>query len=375
MALRALARVNVAAIKRNVVTLRSGLSAGAKLCAVVKANASGHGAVRAAEAALAGGASSLAVATANEAAELRAGGLSAPILIMGALSDEELTIALEAGAELTAWDERFVDQVRARAPGPVAIHVKFDTGMGRLGTRELGEALAVADRVCKDGGPLRLAGAMTHFATADGELEYVQRQLAAFAPFVAELRRRAPGIVVHAANSAATLREPASHFDMVRCGIAIYGCDPMNVDAAAYGLEPALELSSYVAALKRAAPGQAVGYGRRFIAERETIIATLPIGYADGVRRALGGRLQALIGGRSYPVVGTISMDNITVDVGPAPDDSVIVGARAIVIGRDGDAGQSAEDLSNAIGSIAHEILCGISARVTRVYHCDGDPV
>ena len=246
--------------------------------------------------------------------------------------------------------------------------------MGRLGTRDLGEALAVADRVREDSGPLRLAGAMTHFATADGELEYVGRQLAAFEPFVAELRRRAPGIVVHAANSAATLREPASHFDMVRCGIAIYGCDPMNVDAAAHGLEPALELSSYVAALKRAAPGDAVGYGRRFVAERETVIATLPIGYADGVRRALGEQLQALIGGRSYPVVGTISMDNITVDVGPAPPDSVVVGARALLIGRDGDAAQSTEDLSNAIGSIAHEILCGISARVTRVYHRDGEP-
>ena len=126
---------------------------------------------------------------------------------------------------------------------------------------------------------------------------------------------------MHAANSAATLREPASHFDMVRCGIALYGCDPMNEDPAHAGLEPALELSSYVAAVKRARPGESAGYGRRFIADRETWIATLPIGYADGVRRALTNNCDVLIDGRRYPVVGTVSMDNITVDLGPAGSD------------------------------------------------------
>ena len=138
-------------------------------------------------------------------------------------------------------------------------------------------------------------------------------------PFVAAMRERWPGIVVHAANSAATLREPASHFDLVRCGIAIYGCDPMNDDPAAHGLEPALELTSYVAAVKLARAGDSAGYGRRWVARSDTWVATVPIGYADGIRRALTNNCDVLIGGRRYPLVGTVSMDNITVEVG-TPD-------------------------------------------------------
>src|SRR5581483_9097356 len=146
------------------------------------------------------------------------------------------------------------------------------------------EARRVAEAVAATPG-LELTGVMTHFATADGDLEFVQGQLARFEPFVSDLRKRFPRLRVHAANSAATLRVPASHFDMVRCGIAIYGCDPMNEDPDSTGLEQAMELSSYVAAIKRAEAGDSVGYGRRFIAERPTWVATMPIGYADGVRR------------------------------------------------------------------------------------------
>jgi alanine racemase len=375
MALRAVARVNLAAIERNVVQLRSGLSAGTRLCAVVKANASGHGAVQAARAAIAGGASDLAVATAQEAAELRTGGVSEPVLVMGALSAEELPVALAAGAELVAWDLAFVAELERVASAPVRVHVKFDTGMGRLGSRELSEALAVADRVLAGSGPLELAGAMTHLATADGDAEFMRAQLRAFDPFVAEVRRRAPGITVHAANSAATVREPASHFDMVRCGIAIYGCDPMNENAQRFGLEPALELSSYVAAVKVASAGQSVGYGRRFVSERDTWIATLPIGYADGIPRSLSNNCDALLQGGRYPVVGTVSMDNVTVELGPAATPPVSVGTAATIIGRDGGERQSTEDLANRLGTIAHEVLCGISARVPRVYHRDGEPV
>jgi alanine racemase len=344
------------------------------LCAVVKADASGHGSVHAARAALDGGATSLAVATAGEAAELRAAEIGAPLLVMGALSDEELPIALAAGAELTAWTEQFVLKVGAAAAEPVRIHVKFDTGLGRLGTRSLTEALAVADSVIAAGPTLQLVGAMTHFATADGDPEFMAAQLAAFAPFVEAMRRRAPAIVVHAANSAATVRSPATHFDMVRCGIAIYGCDPMNENPDHYGLEPALELTSYVAALKLAEPGQSAGYGRRFVADRSTWVATLPIGYADGIRRALSDNCDVLVAGRRYPVSGTVSMDNITIDVGPDPPADVRLGAAATIVGRDGDQRQTIEDLANRIGTIAHEVLCGISARVPRSYHRDGTP-
>jgi alanine racemase len=379
MALRALARVNLAAIERNVVSLRGRLRGGAELCAVVKADASGHGAVPVARAALAGGATTLAVATADEAAELRAGGLTAPILILGAVSSEELPVAVAAGAELVAWNAGFVADL-AIAPrgdggaGSVAVHVKLDSGMGRLGTRDTDEAFSIAGSI--DGGApaLRLVGVMTHLATADGDLGFADAQLEVFDEFVAELQRRFGRLRVHAANSAATLRVPASHFDMVRCGIALYGCDPMNQDPDATGLEQAMELSSYVAAVKRAEPGDSVGYSRRFIATAPTWIATMPIGYADGVRRGLSNNCDVLIDGRRYPVVGTVSMDNITAELGPG-DPVVRVGAPAILIGRSGGERQTVEDIANRLGTINHEVLCGISARVPRRYHRDGVPV
>jgi alanine racemase len=304
-----------------------------------------------------------------------------PILIMGAISAEELPIALAAGAELVAWSQRFLDDLeRAAAPGPpIRVHVKLDTGMGRLGTRELRNAVGVAERLAGSASPgLALAGAMTHFATADGDPEFLAVQLQAFAPFVERVRHGDPGhrVLVHAANSAATVGEPASHFDMVRCGIALYGCDPMNQDPDDPGLEPAMQLSSYVAAVKRAKAGDSSGYGRRFIAERDTWIATLPIGYADGIRRGLSNNCDVLIDGRRYPLVGTVSMDNITVDVGPATGaPPVEVEQEAIIIGRSGAERQTVEDLANRLDTVNHEVLCGISARVPRQYHRDGEPL
>ncbi len=376
MALRALARVNLAAIERNVGRLRSSLSGQCELCAVVKADGYGHGAVPAARAALAGGARRLAVATAEEAAELRAAGLGEPILVMGAVSSEELSTAIAARADLVAWDRRFVERLAAGLSGresPVRVHVKLDTGMGRLGTRDPGEALEIAELIAHSRGALELAGAMTHFATADDDPEFLDRQLSAFVPFASELRSRFPGIVVHAANSAATLRSPASHFDLVRCGIAIYGCDPMHEEPSERGLEPALELSSYVAAVKLARSGDSIGYGRRFVAERDTWIGTLPIGYGDGVRRALTNNCDVLLRGRRYPLVGTVSMDNITIDLGPEP--VAQPGDEAILIGSDGGERQTAEQLARRIGTINYEIVCGISSRVPRAYHHDGRPI
>jgi alanine racemase len=375
MPVRALARVNVAAIERNVATLRA-RAPGAAMCAVVKADGYGHGAVQSARAAVAGGATWLAVATAPEAAELREDGIDEPILVMGALSAEELPVALSARADLVAWSEQFVADVAssasASATQPVRMHVKLDSGMGRLGTRDPEQAMRVARAIIAAAPATALTGAMTHFATADEDLGFVARQLDVFTPFARELRALAPGIVVHAANSAATLNEPSSHFDMVRCGIAIYGCDPMNEDGVRHGLEPALELRSYVATVKRARGGDSVGYGRRFVASRETWIATVPIGYGDGISRRLTNDCDVLIGGRRYPLVGTVSMDNITVDLGA--DAAVAAGDPAVLIGSDGGERQSAEDLARRLATISYEVVCGVSQRVPRVYHRDGEP-
>jgi alanine racemase len=283
-------------------------------------------------------------------------------------------VAVSAGCDVVAWSERFVAACldRAGAAGPVRVHVKLDTGMGRLGTRVPDEAVGVAERVAAARPRLELAGAMTHFASSDEDPEFTAAQLARFEPFVRSLRARWPDIRAHAANSAATLRFPESHLDFVRCGIAVYGCDPMNLDAGAHGLEPALSLSSYVAAVKPAAPGESAGYGRRWVAGSDTWVATVPIGYADGIRRALTNNCEVLIGGRRYPLVGTVSMDNITVEVGSA--DAVRCGDRVTIIGADGAERVTAEELARRIGTISYEIVCGVSARVPRVYHRDGEP-
>jgi len=231
----------------------------------------------------------------------------------------------------------------------------------------------VAEAVAAHAPTLTLAGVMTHFATADEDPDFLSEQLRRFEAVVSRLRTRWPGLVAHAANSAATLTEPRSHLDLVRCGIALYGLDPMNQDPTRWGLEPALELCSYVAAVKPARAGDSVGYGRRFIARRPTWIATLPIGYGDGFRRAHTNNAEVLVGGRRYPVVGTVSMDNITLDVGSEP--TVRPGDRATIIGRDQGERQTAEELARRIDTINYEVVCAISSRVPRVYHRDGEPV
>lgn len=364
---RAVARVDLGAVARNCAHLRSRLSGGAELCAVVKADAYGHGQIPCAQAALDGGATTLAVATAPEAAALRDAGIEARVLVMGALTGESLAVALGARAEVTAWNEAFVGAIAEQAGAtPTRVHVKLDTGMGRLGTRDPDEARAVAAAVAADD-RLEVAGLMTHFATADerGD-EYFPQQLEAFKDFVGSVRVEHPDAIVHAANSAATLREPASHFDMVRCGIAVYGLDPYLVDARGEGLEPALSLESYVAEVKRIGAGESVGYGRSWRAERDTSIGVLPIGYADGVRRGLSNRGEVLVGGRRHPLVATISMDNVTIDLGPETD--VVPGAPAVLIGVQREEEITCEQVAEQLGTINYEVTCGIGPRVRRAH-------
>jgi alanine racemase len=370
---RATASVNLAAIERNCARLRAELR-GSELCAVVKADGYGHGAVQSARAALQGGATWLAVAAAQEASELRAAGLrEVRVLVMGALSTAELAQALAAQADVVVWDERYVEAVRAAGGGRV--HVKLDTGMGRLGVRDPDRAGQVADLAASAKG-VQLAGLMTHFATADECAdEHFERQLELFTPWARATAARHPGVIVHAANSAATLRTPRAQFDMVRCGIAVYGMDPFGEDARARGLAPALELGSYVAEVKPCRAGESVGYGRRWVAERDTYVGVLPIGYADGVRRGLSNNTEVLVGGRRYPLVGTVSMDNVTIDLGAGAEALRLRGEPAVLLGEQGDQRVTAEQLAERLGTINYEIACGVSARVPRRYHYDGAPL
>jgi alanine racemase len=363
---RAVARINLAAIERNSARL---VAASPVLCAVVKANAYGHGAVECARAAVAGGASWLAVAAAAEAQELREAGVAARILVMGALTRAELELALAADADLVAWTDEFLDWTSAAGGGRV--HVKLDSGMGRLGTRDAALADALAERVAASE-TLSLAGAMTHLATSEeSDRTFMEDQLARFSSWVGPLRERHPGLVVHAENSAALLGAGHARFDMARCGGAVYGLDPFGVDPYAWGLEPALELRSWVAALKPCEVGDSAGYGRRFVAEQPTELAVVPVGYGDGVRRLLSNNAEVLIDGRRRALVGTVSMDNVTVDLGLGS--GVTVGTPVILLGADGQERIGAEEIAARQGTINYEITCAVSPRVPRDYHRDGE--
>jgi alanine racemase len=356
------------------VRLRGELGEATAFCAVVKGDGYGHGALAAAQAALAGGASLLAVATAPEAAELRGAAITAPVLVMGALSPAELDIALDARAAVIAWNEPFVAALAARSgERPISVHVKLDTGMGRLGTADRAEAERVAAAVAAQPG-LQLTGAMTHLATADDLSDgFIDEQLARFEPWANALKAVHPQLLRHAANSAALLRTPRAHYDLVRAGVAIYGLDPFQQDARARGLEPALALRSRIGALKPRQVGESAGYGRRFRAQQPTTLAVLPLGYADGVRRALSNNAEVLIGGTRRALVGTISMDNLTVDLGA--DTSAAVGDEAVLIGVQGEQQITAEELAGRLSTINYEITCGLSARVLRLHHRDGEPL
>ena len=367
--LRALAVVDLGAVERNCARLRAELAEGATLGVVVKANGYGHGAVECARAAIAGGADWLMVAAAAEAAELRAALPGARLLTMGALTAPELDVALGAGSEIAAWRSEFADLAAERGTElgiRPRLHVKHDSGMGRLGERDPESVLRLCERVAADA-RLELASVWTHFATADDpRSDFFDRQLESFTAVAERVRASHGDLLVHAANSAATLRDPAAHFDLVRCGIAIYGLDPYGRDPLARRLEPALELGSYVADVKLFEAGASAGYGRTWRAPSQRWVGVVPIGYGDGVRRALSNNADVLVQGRRYPLVGTISMDNVTIDLGP--ERAVEPGAPAVLIGLQGGERILCEEVAARIGTINYEIACGISPRVPRRY-------
>jgi alanine racemase len=357
---RALALVDLDAIRHNIAHLKAQLPAGGMLCAVVKANGYGHGAVPAARASLQAGADWLGVATVTEAEELRAAGFTAPVLAFGAMTGAELRRAVAADAQVAVWSQAF--GAEARKAG-AAVHVKFNSGMGRLGVGEE-KALELAAEAAA--GPSSLAGLMSHFATADeDDQSFFFLQLERYTTLAAEFTRRWPDVLRHTANSAATLREPRSHFDMVRTGIAIYGLDPANRDPDAFDLRPAMHWSSYLAGDRVLQPGDSVGYGRRFVAERPTRVGIVPIGYADGVNRVLTNRGEVLIAGRRCPISGTISMDQLTVRL---PDDACRLGDEVVFIGESGRERILCEQVAQLLGTINYEVVCDVSPRTVRRY-------
>lgn len=364
---RAVARIDHEAVRANCARLKSKLTEGSELCAVVKADGYGHGADGCADAALKGGATRLAVATAGEAEQIGRRFQHVPLLTMGALTAEEVDAAFSAGSELAVWREDFRRLVadRARAHGrPARVHVKYDSGMGRLGNREPAEVIELV-RACAADPDLELAGLWTHLATADEpDSDFFDEQLDRFDEVVAAVRGEHPEVLVHAANSAAVLRDSRSHYGMVRCGVAIYGLDPFQRDPAEQELRPALSLHSHVADVKRFPAGASAGYGRRWKAPVDTWVGVVPLGYGDGVRRALTNNADVLVRGRRRPLVGTVSMDNLTIDLGPETE--VETGDEAVLIGRQGEEAILAEEVAARLETINYEVTCAISPRVPR---------
>jgi alanine racemase len=377
------AEVDLNAIANNARELRRRTRPQAKLMAIVKANGYGHGAAEVGRTALANGAEWLGVARLPEAVALREAGLAAPILVFGYTppADAARLIDYDLRQSVYSLDAARAYSAVAEARGRrIRVHLKVDTGMGRLGMvpaapggQNLGHAV--------DGGFIREAsdlarlpglemeGIFTHFAASDSaDRSYARRQLALFIDVVSALR--ANGIefeLRHAANSAAVIAMPESHLDLVRPGIALYGLRPSaEVDLSGIFLKPAMTLKTRIVHLKPVPAGTCISYGMTYRTPHPTVIATVPAGYADGYRRQFSSNGEMIVHGHRVPVIGRVCMDLTMLDVGAVPE--VRVEDEVVIFGRQGAEFISADDLAHALGTINYEIVCDVTARVPRVY-------
>ena len=341
-------------MRANCARILAHLPKGTRLFAVVKAGGYGHGATQAARAALDGGATGLAVATLEEAHELSGLLPAEHVLVMGGLTPAQADAAAATGCAIAISSRELAEALGARDE-VIDVHLKIDTGMGRFGVSP-DEAPALARYVAESDG-LRLAGTWTHFASSESDEEMTRAQFELFIETLGALGVD-PGLR-HACNSAGALEHPDFALDAVRCGIAIYGCEWP-------GTRPALALRSVVTHLKTVEKGATVGYGSLWRATGRTRVATVAIGYADGVHRARANRGDVLVRRRRAPLIGMVSMDAITLDVTDVPD--VAVGDVATLIGTDGDHTITAEDVARWSGTISYEVLTSIGPRVQRRY-------
>jgi alanine racemase len=375
---RAWATIDLDALRHNVTVLRR-LVAPASLCAVVKADAYGHGAPEAARAVLEAGATGLAVALVEEAVQLREGGITDPVLLLSEPPPDAFEAAVAAGVTPTLYTMEGVRRMAeaARSVGSrVSVHVKVDTGMHRVGAAAA-DVLAVV-RAVEEDQSLRFEGLWTHLAVADGHSEedraFTRRQLGRFDAVADQLAASGHRpTILHAANSAGAMFLPESRYNLVRCGIALYGgqhrtgVDPAASTRETVGLRPVMSLRAEVAAVRELDAGERPSYGRLRPLPVRSVVATVPLGYADGLPRALlRGGFEVLIGGRRCPLAGTVTMDQIVVDCGPGA--AVAPGDEVVLLGTQGDHEVTAEEWADLLGTISYEVLCGIGPRVPRVY-------
>ena len=371
------AEVNLDNLANNMKEIRR-VSKSKDIIAVVKADAYGHGAIDAAQVFLKNGATRLAVAVISEAAELRESGINCPIMILGFTSPYLIDDLLKYDIEQTVYSYEYaceISKAAVKQDKTAKIHIALDTGMGRIGFRPEEKSVDEVYKISKLHN-IVIEGLFSHFSSADQEdKSYTHMQIEKFNWFYNELLKRGIKINVrHIANSAAIIDIPEVHFDAVRPGIILYGYYPSkDVSRDIINLKPAMSLKANVVHVKRVPSGECIGYGRKFKTVRESTIATLPIGYADGYTRLLFNKAKVIINGKFAPVVGRICMDQCMVDVTEAGD--VKTGDEAILMGSDKSLKFDADDMADLLGTISYEILCMIGKRVPRVYIKDGEVI
>lgn len=366
------ADIDLASFDRNVDAIAAGLPPGSRLIAVLKANAYGHGAVELAKRCMPDRVAMIAVALLEEAIELRTAGIELPILVLGPLNAAQVEMAIESNVTMgVPGPEQLAIVARAAQERDVSIHLKLDSGMGRMGVveSELPGVAAILEAAPR----LRVEAIYTHLANADDAGDsFSEEQIARFRTLLATLRQAGIDAPLHhVANSAGTLRGLAHPGDWVRVGIALYGANPLGAGRRPT-LHPVMRWRTEIVRLKDLPPGHAVGYGTTFHTGRASRIATLPVGYADGYNRRLSNRGEVLVRGRRAPVVGRVSMDAVTIDVTDVPD--ATLGDEVVLLGRQEGDEVAVEELAAKLDTIPYEVFCGVGTRVPRVYR-DGDDV
>ena len=367
---RTYAQIDLGAIRHNIAVERARVGADVKIMAVIKANAYGHGDIEVAEA-LDDQVDAYGVAIPEEALKLRKNGVKKMLLILGYSGKDWFEDIIQEGISQTVYSYSTAKQLSDTAVNmgkSAKIHIKIDTGMTRIGFMPVKDNIDVI-RAIRELPGIEIEGAFTHFARADEETSEAAREpFEKYMIFLRELEKRGVHIPIrHAANSASIIQFPESQLDMVRSGITTYGLYPSEkVSRDILHLNPALQWKSQVSFVKRIHPGTSVGYGGTFTASRETVVATIPVGYADGVKRDLSGKGHVLIRGQYAPIIGKICMDQFMVDVTGIED--VSEGDTVTLIGTDGDQKISVEEVAALSHSFNYEYVCGISERVPRKY-------
>lgn len=369
------AEINLDNLAHNIKEVRRVTDENSLVTAVVKANAYGHGSVEAAEVFLKNGADRLAVATLSEAIELRRAGIEAPILILGYTPEYQHSIAIENNIILAIYTiESAIElsKVASEHKKVAKIHIKIDSGMGRIGFRPEEDSLLLIEKIAKLPN-LDIEGIFTHFAKADEtDKSYTKLQFEKFKWMTDQLKERGIDIpIVHASNSAAIIDQPEYNLNMVRGGIIIYGLYPSNeVNCERVDLKPAMTLKAKISNIKEVPSGTGISYGQIFTTTRESKIATIPIGYADGYTRLLTSKAEVAIKGKRVPIVGKICMDQCMIDITDVED--VEIGDEVILFGDGSEGSPHIDEVAEMLGTINYEVVCMVGRRVPRVYIEDG---